>query len=345
MRPHLVRASNVDGTLLEPMKNARLKSDPIINHFNDNIIDLIPRLKSGSCRPTTSLQGFKLFCELEQTPSWEVDRPHTHPGHSFRSHNHSAVYGVIFPLMSMIENKLKFITRGCTQRDRRQFNRATLVPEHHLHRVSSAHRHYHDLPRLLGHLYITPDLDIAFNSVFTVHIFDQIFFQTHTEGEAMADSYLLLEAVARLVPELGPARNPWRSLLAKRELVQYHYACGHVARQAIVNFSWIGHRYESYPWFSQSCSCLASNMRYEGYPLPIWIVEYFRGMATVFTETPAATEVDERPLMAKAIEAAQKCEACQPEASTLLPKLTSNKWWPHVNSEIAKVCSINPPHL
>ncbi|KAJ7463602.1 hypothetical protein FB451DRAFT_1264992 [Mycena latifolia] len=93
--------------------------------------------------------------------------------------------------------------------------------------------HYHDLPQKLGGGYKVPDLAIAFNSgvselqyvaawketiAFLVARRIPSIFTTYTQGEALADNHQLLAAGARLVPELGPGRNPWGSMLGKRDI-------------------------------------------------------------------------------------------------------------------------------
>lgn len=44
--------------------------------------------------------------------------------------------------------------------------------------------------------------------------------QAYTAEEAIADSRILLDARAKLIPGLGPCRNPWGSLLGKKDLGQ-----------------------------------------------------------------------------------------------------------------------------
>ncbi|KAJ7439046.1 hypothetical protein B0H11DRAFT_2103145 [Mycena galericulata] len=95
--------------------------------------------------------------------------------------------------------------------------------------------HYHDLPRKIGGQYYRPDLAIAFNSgageaqyisgwkrtiAFLVAHNVPSVFTAYTQSEALTDNGLLLEAGAALVPELGPCRNPWGSLLSKKDCGQ-----------------------------------------------------------------------------------------------------------------------------
>ncbi|KAF7335668.1 MYND-type domain-containing protein [Mycena venus] len=92
--------------------------------------------------------------------------------------------------------------------------------------------HYHDLPRKMGGTYTVPDLAIAFNSgasefrhaaawkktaAFLVSRNIPSVFTAYTANDAIADSRILLDAHAKLVPELGPCRNPWGSLLGKKD--------------------------------------------------------------------------------------------------------------------------------
>jgi splicing suppressor protein 51 len=44
--------------------------------------------------------------------------------------------------------------------------------------------------------------------------------QAYTAEEAIADSRILLDARAKLIPGLGPCRNPWGSLLGKKDFGQ-----------------------------------------------------------------------------------------------------------------------------
>ncbi|KAJ6595070.1 hypothetical protein DFH09DRAFT_974239 [Mycena vulgaris] len=115
--------------------------------------------------------------------------------------------------------RVKF-PRDCTRRGRARFNEYYDV-------------HYHDLPQKLGPRFTVPDLAIAFDSgasepqfaaawkrtiAFLVAREIPSVFATYTQEEAIADSGLLLAAGARLAPALGPTRNPWGSLLAKRDV-------------------------------------------------------------------------------------------------------------------------------
>ncbi|KAJ7660364.1 hypothetical protein DFH06DRAFT_1472391 [Mycena polygramma] len=92
--------------------------------------------------------------------------------------------------------------------------------------------HYHDLPRVMGNRYSIPDLAIAFNSggsevkyyaawkrtcAFLVANKIPSVFTAYTAEEAIADNRILLDAHANLIPELGPCRNPWGSLLGKKD--------------------------------------------------------------------------------------------------------------------------------
>ncbi|KAJ7172900.1 hypothetical protein C8R43DRAFT_874009 [Mycena crocata] len=92
--------------------------------------------------------------------------------------------------------------------------------------------HYSDLPRRLGSRYSTPDLAIAFNSgASEPHDAEEwestaallvargipTVFTAYTQDEAHGDNALLLAAGAKLVPELGVCRNPWGSLLPKKD--------------------------------------------------------------------------------------------------------------------------------
>ncbi|KAJ7696227.1 hypothetical protein B0H17DRAFT_1053977 [Mycena rosella] len=93
--------------------------------------------------------------------------------------------------------------------------------------------HYQNLPQQLGARYNPPDLAIAFNSGASEPMYVEAWkltiaflvargipsvFTTYTHDEAIADSRLLLEAGARLVPGPGPSRNSWGSLLGKRDI-------------------------------------------------------------------------------------------------------------------------------
>ncbi|KAJ6559841.1 hypothetical protein B0H19DRAFT_1145901 [Mycena capillaripes] len=92
--------------------------------------------------------------------------------------------------------------------------------------------HYHDLPQKMGNSYLIPDLAIAFNSgaseanytaawkktiAFLVANKIPSVFTAYTAEDVLADSRLLLDAHARLIPELGPCRNPWGSMLGKKD--------------------------------------------------------------------------------------------------------------------------------
>ncbi|KAJ7161729.1 hypothetical protein C8R46DRAFT_904616 [Mycena filopes] len=92
--------------------------------------------------------------------------------------------------------------------------------------------HYHDLPAKIGTAYRIPDIAIAFNSgatepqyaaawkktiAFLVANDIPSVFTAYTGPEAIADNQFLRDANARLVPELGPCRNPRGSLLSKKD--------------------------------------------------------------------------------------------------------------------------------
>ncbi|KAJ7738162.1 hypothetical protein B0H16DRAFT_99969 [Mycena metata] len=95
--------------------------------------------------------------------------------------------------------------------------------------------HYHDLPAKIGPNYRIPDLAIAFNSgaseasytaawkktvAFLVENNIPSVFTAYTAAEAAQDHQILVDAQAKLVPELGPCRNPWGSLLSKKDFGQ-----------------------------------------------------------------------------------------------------------------------------
>ncbi|KAF5378487.1 hypothetical protein D9615_007134 [Tricholomella constricta] len=90
---------------------------------------------------------------------------------------------------------------------------------------------YHDLAKTLGLKFNKPDLAIAFNSGSSqeaVPSWKQTIsflaknnipsvFTAYNREEAEAEAKMLEAAGAKLVPKLGPAKNPWGSILAKKE--------------------------------------------------------------------------------------------------------------------------------
>ncbi|KAJ7817667.1 hypothetical protein B0H13DRAFT_1662503 [Mycena leptocephala] len=88
-------------------------------------------------------------------------------------------------------------------------------------------------PTQNGGSYSIPDLAIPFNSgaseyvtgwketaAFLVANKIPSVFTAYTAEEAVADSRILLDAHAKLIPGLGPCRNPWGSLLGKKDIGQ-----------------------------------------------------------------------------------------------------------------------------
>ncbi|KAJ7085970.1 hypothetical protein C8R43DRAFT_965137 [Mycena crocata] len=83
---------------------------------------------------------------------------------------------------------------------------------HHSVPLTSLHSDYYKLPQKIGPGYSIPDLAIAFNSGASE--------AAYAPEEAIADNALLVECGAELVPELGPGRNPWGSMLGKKDVVK-----------------------------------------------------------------------------------------------------------------------------
>ncbi|KAJ6595153.1 hypothetical protein DFH09DRAFT_1025002 [Mycena vulgaris] len=94
---------------------------------------------------------------------------------------------------------------------------------------------YHTLPRIMGPRYSVPDLAIAFNSgaseppdlaawkktiAFLVSRSIPSVFTAYGQEDATTDSALLAASGARLVPGLGPCRNPWGSMLVIKDVLQ-----------------------------------------------------------------------------------------------------------------------------
>ncbi|KAJ6460455.1 hypothetical protein C8R47DRAFT_993993, partial [Mycena vitilis] len=118
--------------------------------------------------------------------------------------------------MSLTEFRLR---SDCECRGRKRFNEYYGV-------------HYETLPLRLGVRYTAPDLAIALNSgaaaesrddwkrtiAFLVASGIPSVFTSYTHSDAVADNALLVAAGAKLVPELGPCRNPWGSMLGLRDV-------------------------------------------------------------------------------------------------------------------------------
>jgi hypothetical protein len=49
--------------------------------------------------------------------------------------------------------------------------------------------------------------------------------------------------------------------------------------------------------------------------------------------------VDDRSLMVKALQSTQACADCKNRMPKVLPEFISMQWWPHIKSEIMKVCN------
>ncbi|KAG6884773.1 hypothetical protein C0993_008376 [Termitomyces sp. T159_Od127] len=89
---------------------------------------------------------------------------------------------------------------------------------------------YHEYAKSLGDKFTKPDLAVAFNSglsedmsswrdtiSFLIENKVPSVFTAYNREEAEAEARILSEAGARLIPELGPSRNTWRSISFKKE--------------------------------------------------------------------------------------------------------------------------------
>ncbi|KAJ7768131.1 hypothetical protein DFH07DRAFT_736513 [Mycena maculata] len=130
------------------------------------------------------------------------------------------------------------------------------------------------------------------------------------------------------------------------QLLQYHYRCGEAARAAWRDLSWVNSPESSEGiWETQPCRC----NRYphtlpgtKGYGTSGWLIEYLRASAEMVTMSPSPDMVgmlDDRSLMAKALQSTQACEDCQNRMPKVLPEFISTQWLPHLKSKIAKVCN------